>query len=190
MKSNFDEIIERTDLHGSRTPDSADEFALPTTGGIFLLTIEYPHVDKYVNLSSDRQKLILSGLFRDIIHIIEPAYIAEFHYVYEYHKTTGFVHLHGYVRVLDTMPLYPIGGVCDMAKLYHSKMPKVKYCRYHLYSPKSLFSQYGRYKNPGICIQYLYRDDLAGLNDWKQYMAKEQLAPSAPSAPTAQVTNN
>lgn len=172
---SWNDLIEdqgRNVPHGSISPESP--FVFLSDGGVLLITLEYPHVDKWVNLSSENQKKVLTKLFNDVIHVTDPYNIDSFKCIFEFHKTTGHVHLHGYVKFNSTFRFVPIGAVCDVAKRYHNAMPKAKYKRYHMYDSKCLHPEYCRYKNPGICIQYISKDDETGFNRWIDYMAKQQ----------------
>lgn len=178
MDPDYGELVEsfgQSTSHGSTLPKSPidGEYKLPVQGGIVLITLSHPHTDKWVNLTTKDQKDLLYRLFQYCVSVADPINIVRMDHVYEYHKT-GHVHLHGYVIFRDDLKLYPIGAVADMAKLYHSKMPKEKWHRYHLYNDKHLYSQYGRYRDPGCCFQYLYSDDSEGLNRWIKYIYKDQ----------------
>lgn len=141
----------------------------PHMGGFIEITITYPHTTNYLSMTSDKQKQLLSKIFNRIKGVIPVTHQAVVKYVFEYTKS-GQIHLHGYVAIHDSLKLYPIGAVSDMAKVLLSLFPK----KYSKFSTDSINGDWCRFRSTQGVIQYRYSHQIDRINSWKQYIEKHQ----------------
>jgi len=171
---SFDEIIEngRIGSLGSNTAKyEGSEYKLPIGGGYLFVTINYPRTDKFTRLTSDKQKKLYASIWREVQGTFDPAHVNFTDYTIEL-CDSGHCHLHGVIILKDECTFIPLGCVSDVVKRVLTQFPHVK--GYDRYNDKSMYIGYCRYKSPGVCVQYKYRDDTKSFNEWYSYMYKEQ----------------
>lgn len=143
-----------------------EDSVFPSIGGFIEITITYPHNLKYLRLNSEKQKLLLAAIFRNVICAIPNILHFNSQYEFEYTKT-GQIHLHGFLELTNSAKVYSIGVVSDMAKALQASMPK----KYNKFQECCLYTQYCRYKSHQGVIQYRATDD-EHIPIWRSYIVK------------------
>lgn len=151
---------------GSPTP----LFLTSLPGGYLLVTLNCPRTKTFINSTSVKQKIGYTKLFNYIKSAFNMFDVIDSGYVFEHCEKGGHIHLHGYLQFSAESFHCPIGLVNDAVKTYLSKLPK----KYSMFSERSFFLKYMRYKGPSVCVQYLYNSDTSGFERWKTYMNKQQ----------------
>lgn len=168
--SDFDycEVGRRASL-GSPTSAKENLYCAPTFGGFIEITISHPESIQWNKMNSDRQKRKLSEMFRYACAAIPLSYHEESERYFEY-NSHGVVHLHGYLKLNETLRCYPIGVVSDISKVIVSLNPKKysKFCSAHL------CGKWCRYRSPQCVVQYRDGTDEVRIKSWKDYCLKLQ----------------
>lgn len=168
-KSNID--FGKSHLLGSDLPPER------THAGSLEGTITHPLTDGWSNAVSSKQKSWYVDAFRSILVDIPPEHISSKTIVMEHHKN-GHLHAHFSVVLNDSANFFIAGLLSDIAKRYHSLLPKQKFKRWHIYNETFLYMNMNRYCSAPITLQYRYVDELrdgrAALTVWHEYMLKAQ----------------
>lgn len=175
MSNSFVDIIEngQTPPLGGSLPkkqESAKELLACTPSELpFMIevTLTHPHVQSWLKLTSDKQKVVISRIF-DYLCAAIPI---QFHLVkriyYEYDKN-GSIHGHGYLKC-SAFKHYPLGAICDMAKAALCHYPK----RYSKFYDSSIFADWGVYRSPQLKLKYDTMES-SRVPEWEAYCMKLQ----------------
>lgn len=161
-------------LSGSTKKASAKELigCSPNHGGKVEITLTYPHTAAYLRMNSMRQMKLLSSIYRNTCAAVPLTHHLESKHYFEY-DSHGQVYLHGYLILSDSLKLFPLGLISDMAKACLAEYPK----KYNRFIDAHVYSQYTNYRCPQCKIQYRYLDfleDMKRFDDWVEYCVKLQ----------------
>lgn len=154
---------------GSPTPAKELWSCSPVDGAFVEITITHPETVSWNKMTSSKQKLKLSEIFRLAISAIPLTHHEKSERYFEY-SNHGAIHLHGYLRISDSLRIYPVGVISDITKSLLSHMPK----KYSRFVSAHLYGEYCRYKSPQCVVQYRdYTDDVR-IAQWQDYCKKLQ----------------
>lgn len=130
------------------------------------ITLNHPRTKNFVNLTSDKQKVLYNKLFQRMIEKLPiPLVQTKITKTFEFCKS-GHIHLHACVEYsLPTGKYYPMGLIADLVKPYLS-------CLKQCYQDRNCFPEYQRYRSPSIACQY-FNNDLTRREVWLAYIHKE-----------------
>lgn len=133
----------------------------------FAVTINHPRSVIFLNVQSDRQKLMYAKIWQQLAYSCN---IVTKDFIFEYCKS-GQIHLHGLVVYKFVSAGHIIGLISDIVKSLLPALGSGKNKR-ESFQEASMYSQWNRYRSPAICVQYLDTDK--SILDWKIYMSKYQ----------------
>lgn len=167
----FSSIIGESHSLGSDSP-------LPEVSnkGHVEITMTHPLTDSWSNMNTDKQKAWYKNAFRQLTtYLTDYLESAEIHF--EYHSN-GHVHAHALI-IMNEKKFFIVGLLADLAKMYHSSLPKQKFKRWHIYNEKFMYKDMNRYCAAPITIQYRYseekRDGILAIDVWKKYIHKTDI---------------
>jgi len=127
------------------------------------ITMAPPNSPSWNNKQSFQQKKQLLKWFNVMAMNLNPiCHEKECHLCFEYHQN-GNIHAHGYISFPGVFCIQ--GVIADLARTYLTLQKK-------WYKPDCYYTQYNRYREPSLCIQYM--DTVEEQQRWITYIMKDQ----------------
>lgn len=131
------------------------------------LTLNYPRTQRFLNMTTFKQKQLYRRLYDEIIHVYGLPRLKWHEYTFE-QCANGHIHLHALIcyKMRDE---YYIGGlVRDVTITYLNCLVK----RYRSYRDANYHCDWHRYRCPSVVCQYRSPDEVVRLEEWRKYMKK------------------